>query len=73
VLENEKIRLARARQADEGLVVVLDDSDYFLSILQLHANRRGTFNQALEIFDLFKRLLRRARGLPGKWWRNRFS
>jgi len=30
-------------------------------------------DQVLEILDLFKRLFRRATGLPGKWWRIRFS
>jgi hypothetical protein len=62
VFENEKIGFTLASQADEGLVVILDDADDFLSVFQLDSNRRGTLDQLLEVLCLFKGLFRRARG-----------
>src|SRR5436305_11151540 len=72
VLENEKIGFALARQANEGLIVVLDHSRHFFPIRQFHAHRRGVLDQALEIPDLFKRLFRRA-AFSATWWRSGFS
>ena len=69
VLEDEKVGLTSAGQADEGLVVILDRADHFLAIGQLHADRFGILNQLFEIFRLFKRLFRRARGFS-LWWRS---
>jgi hypothetical protein len=63
VLEDEKVRFAAAGEADEGLVVILNDADDLLVILHLHADGRGIFDQALEVFGLFKCLFRRASGL----------
>jgi hypothetical protein len=62
VFENEKVGLAFSRQADEGLVVILDGAGHFLSIFQLDADRRRVLDQQFEILCLFKRLFRRARG-----------
>jgi hypothetical protein len=63
VLEDEEIRFAFARQADERLVVILDGPGNFLAIHHLHAHRRRVIDQALEVFRLFERMFRRARRL----------
>ena len=62
VFENEKIGFTFAGQADEGLVVILDDADDFLSVFQLDSNRRRILDQLFEILGLFKGLFRRACG-----------
>jgi hypothetical protein len=64
VLEDEEIRLALAREADEGLIVVLDGAGDFLAVHHLHAHGRRILDEALEILGLFKRLFGRARRLP---------
>jgi hypothetical protein len=40
VLENEKVGFTLSRQADEGLVVILDGTGHFLSVFQRYADRR---------------------------------
>jgi hypothetical protein len=62
VFENEKIGFTLAGQADEGLVVILDDAHDFLPVFQLDSNRRRTLDQLFEVLCLFKGLFRRARG-----------
>jgi hypothetical protein len=64
VLENKKVGFTLAGQADEGLVVILDDANHFLSVFQLDPDRRRILDQQFEILCLFKRLFRRARGFP---------
>ena len=66
VLEDEQVRLALARQADEGMVVIFDHARHFFSVRQLHAHGRGLLDQLLEVLGFLQRLLRRARRfLPG--------
>ena len=62
MFENEKVGFTFTGQADEGLVVILDDANHFLSVLQLDSNRRGTLDQLFEVLCLFNGLFRRARG-----------
>jgi hypothetical protein len=64
VLENKKVGFTLAGQADEGLVVILDDANHFLSVFQLDPDRRRILDQQFEILGLFKRLFRRSRGFP---------
>ena len=47
VFEDEQVGLALAGQADEGLVVILDDADHFLAVLQLDADRRASSRSAV--------------------------
>ena len=72
VLEDEKVGFALAGQADEGLVVILDDADHFFSIFQLDPDQRRILDQLFEILCLFKRLFRGARGFSWRW-RSGFS
>jgi hypothetical protein len=72
VLEDEEVGFATARDADERLIVVLDNADDFLAIGQLHAYGFGMFDELFEIFGFFKRLFRRARGFSLRW-RSDFS
>jgi hypothetical protein len=72
VLENEQVGFTLSGQADEGLVVILDDAGHFLAVFQLYADRRRVLDQQFEILCLFKRLFRRARGFSWQW-RNGFS
>ena len=72
VFENEQVGFTLAGQADEGLVVILDDANHFLSVFQLDSDRRRILDQLFEIFCLFKRLFRRARGFSWRW-RSGFS
>jgi hypothetical protein len=72
VFENEKIGFTLTGQADEGLVVILDDANHFLSVFQLDSDRRRTLDQLFEVFCLFKGLFRRARGFSWRW-RSGFS
>ena len=73
VFENEKVGIPFSRDADETLVVILDDADHFFSIFQFHPDRRRMLDQLFEIFGLFKRLFRRARGFSCGRWRSSFS
>jgi len=72
VLENKKVGFTFPGQADEGLVVILDDADHFLSVFQLDPDRYRILDQPFEVLGLFKRLFGRARGLSW-WWRSSFS
>jgi hypothetical protein len=40
VFEDKKIGFALAGQADEGLIVVFDGADHFLSVRQLDSDQR---------------------------------
>jgi hypothetical protein len=72
VFENKKIGFTFAGQADEGLIVILDDANHFLSVFQPDSDQRRILDQLFEIFCLFKRLFRRARGFSWRW-RSGFS
>jgi hypothetical protein len=61
VFENEKVGFTLAGQANEGLVVILDNANHFLPVFQLYSNRRRVLDQLLEVFCLFKGLFRRSR------------
>ncbi len=63
VFEDEEIRNVRAGDADETLIVIFDGSAHFFAIDQLHAHGNLRFDQTLQVLDLFKGLLRRARML----------
>jgi hypothetical protein len=71
VFENEKVGFTLTGQSDEGLVVILDDANHFLSVFQFDPDRRRILDQPLEILRFFKRLFRRARF--SWWWRSGFS
>ena len=73
MFEDEKIRRAHARQADERLVVILDRASHLFAIRQPHAYLHRAFDQALQIPRFFKRLFRRARRLPALLCRKLFS
>jgi hypothetical protein len=45
VLENKKVGFTLSGQADEGLVVILDDANHFLSVFQLDPDRRRILDQ----------------------------
>ena len=59
MLENEQVGLAVTRNADETLVVVLDNALHCLVIAQLDPNRRFLLDQMLQVFDFLERLLMR--------------
>ncbi len=61
VLEDKKVGFTFAGQADEGLVVILDGADHFLSVGQLDPDQRRILDQLFEILRLFKSLFRGAR------------
>ncbi len=61
MFENEKIRLALAGDADERVVVILDDPVDFLVVAQAHAHRDLLLDQMLEVFGFLKRMFGRAR------------
>jgi hypothetical protein len=73
VLEDEQVRLALPGDPDEGLVVVFDHADHFLTAGHLHADRRRFFDQLFEVAGLLKRLLGRARGFSALLCRTRVS
>ena len=62
VLEDEQVRFAFTGEANEGVIVILDDTDDFLAAGHLHAHRRAVLNQLLEILRLLEGLFRRTRG-----------
>ena len=72
MFENEKVGIPFSSEANEGLVVVLDNANDFLSIFQFDPDRRRMLDQLFEILGLFKRLLRGACGLS-RGWRSGFS
>jgi hypothetical protein len=72
VFENEKVGFTLSGQADEGLVVILDDANHFFSVFQPDPDQRRILDQQFEILCLFKSLFRRARGFSW-WWRSGFS
>jgi hypothetical protein len=72
VLENEKVGIALTGEANERLIVILDDPDYLFSIFQFDPDRRRMLDQLFEILGLFKRLFRGACGLS-RGWRSGFS
>ena len=47
VFENEKVGFTLAGQADEGLVVILDDADHFLAVFQLDSDRAWNSRSAV--------------------------
>src|SRR5262245_22505597 len=60
VLEDEQIRLAGARDPDEGLVVVFDDAPNLFVVAEAHAHGLAFLNQPFQVFDFLESLLGRA-------------
>ena len=65
MLEDEQVRFSLAGEANEGMIVILDDTDDFLAARHLDADDRAVLDQLLEILRLLEGLLRRTRGFAG--------
>ena len=63
MLKDEQIRRAIAREANEGMIVILDRAGDLFAIDQFDSHRGAVFDEALQIADFLECLLRRARSL----------
>src|SRR5580658_10190711 len=61
MFEDEKVGSALARDTNEAMIEIFDDSANHFIVAQLHADTGFNFDQMLEVLDLFERLFRRTR------------
>jgi hypothetical protein len=63
VFKDEQVGTVRARQPDEGVVIILDGARDLLAIGQFHAHGDVRLNEMLEVSHLFEGLFGSA--IPG--------